>query len=112
MNTTPEITEETIDEIAGGYRAAQVLFTACRLNVFGELDDNIWTAREIAQNLDLDPRGTRILLDALAGLGFLERSGTRYRNTPLALDCLCPGSPRSKFAQMHFILGIISCLGQ
>jgi precorrin-6B methylase 2 len=101
MNETPQITEDAIDEIAGGYRAAQVLFTACRLNLFEQLGVKAFRSQEIARNLDLDPRGARILLDALVGLGILERSGTSYRNTSLALDCLRPGSPRSKFAQMH-----------
>jgi len=95
------ITDSTIDQIAGGYRDAQILFTASRLDLFSTLGTEALDSRTISERLNLDHRGTRILLDALVGLGILERKGTAYRNTPVALDCLRPDGARSKFAQMH-----------
>ncbi len=101
MNERLPITDSTIDEIAGGYRAAQILFTAARLDLFSTMGTEALDSQTVAERLALDHRGTRILLDALVGLGILERNGICYRNTQVALDCLRPNGTRSKFAQMH-----------
>ena len=61
-----------LDEIAGGYRAAQVLFTACRLGIFERIGKAGESLEAMTKQLQSDRRGTRILLDALVGMGLLE----------------------------------------
>lgn len=75
-----------------GYRAAKAVFAAASLDVFSRLD-RPRTAEEAAAVLDLDARALGILLDALAGLGFLKKQGGRYRNSETARRYLCADSP-------------------
>lgn len=90
-----------IDEIAGGYRTAQVLLAANRLGVFRILGNDGLTLQDIAERLGSDVRGTRILCDALVGMNFLERDGEHYRNGAAALEHLVPGAPDPRMAQLE-----------
>ncbi len=92
QNTDP------IDEIAGGYRGAQILFTACRMGIFEVIGKQSISLEELHQRLQADARGLRILCDALAALGLLEKENGRYRNSATALEYLLPDSPKSKTA--------------
>lgn len=92
--------EDLIDRIAGGYRSSQALFTACRLGVFAALANATLGVRQVADLLKTDLRGTRILLDALVGLGLLRRSDSGYANTELAKTCLVPDAPGSRLAHI------------
>ena len=103
------IDAQQIDELAAGFQPAQVLLTALRLGVFealaetaggGDGDAAGATAGDLARRLDADPRGTRILCDALAALGVLEKEDGRYRNSPAAAEVLVAGTAGSKVA-MH-----------
>ncbi|MFI0967692.1 methyltransferase [Streptomyces sp. NPDC021080] len=73
--------------------AAKVLHSAVTLKVFGALADGPARADHIVATTGLHPRMAPDFLDALAGLGLLERSGDRYGNTPLAQAYLVPGTP-------------------
>lgn len=76
----------------GGFRASRVVLTANSLRVF----ENIGKGRssdDLAKVLLTDPRATEILLDAVASLGLLRKSGTAYRLTPAAKRFLLPESP-------------------
>ena len=99
---SPEKTgQELIDEMAGGYRASQVLLTANRLGLFQQLADTELSAEEIAESLETDLRATRILCDALVSLSLLEKKAQRYKNTFVAKEYLLPGNPQSKVAQLY-----------
>jgi len=87
-----------LDQIAGGYRGSQVLFTAVRLGIFDALGIRKMPAEKLAVRLATDLRATRILCDSLVPLGLLTKHGRRYANTPLALEFLLPGAPRSQTA--------------
>jgi len=87
-----------LDRIATGYRASQVLFTAVRLGVFAALGSRGMTARGLARRLRTDPRATRILADALAGLGLLRKRAGWYCNSALAREFLVPTAPCSQQA--------------
>jgi 2-polyprenyl-3-methyl-5-hydroxy-6-metoxy-1,4-benzoquinol methylase len=41
----------------------------------------------------MDSRATEILLDALTGIGLLEKSASKYKNTPISNHFLVEGSP-------------------
>lgn len=92
--------EDLIDRIAGGYRGAQVLFAGCQLGVFARIGDDTRTAEELSASLDADLRGVRILLDALVGLGLLERSQLGYTNSAAVRNALVPGAPLDRTAHV------------
>ncbi|MGQ9589138.1 MAG: methyltransferase [Planctomycetota bacterium] len=71
----------TRDEILGLLRSCQpacVLAAAAELDVFSALRARPESAPELAASRGFHLRGTRILLDALAALGFLEKAGDVY----------------------------------
>jgi ubiquinone/menaquinone biosynthesis C-methylase UbiE len=88
--------QEILDEIAGGYRAAQVLFTANRLDLFNALSSDEMTADEIARKTGASSRGIRILCDALVSLDILEKTGNCYCNSEVSRRCLLKDSPNPK----------------
>ncbi len=63
-----------------GFWPSRMLITANNLGVF-EATKQKRDSSEIARKLKTDPRGTEILLDALAGLGLLKKSRGPYANT-------------------------------
>ena len=67
-----------MDEIATGYQASQILLTANRLGLFTALADRPKNHLQLAADLAADPRGTRILCDALVDLELLERTADGY----------------------------------
>ncbi len=78
-----------------GFWPARALITANNLGVF-EATKQKRDSSEIARKLKTDPRGTEILLDALAGLGFLKKSRgphvNTYVNTKDTSTFFCRGS--------------------
>lgn len=101
MKESNKTGQEVIDEIAGGYRASQILLTANRLGLFQTLEDSEHSSDEIAAELASDPRATRILCDALVALGLLRKTAVGYQNTWIATEYLLLSSPQSKVAQLH-----------
>lgn len=69
---------EEILELARSYQPACVLAAAADLEIFGALRARPQTASELASARGFDPRGTEILLDALAALGLVEKRGNVY----------------------------------
>ncbi len=94
----PRPIAERVDEIASGFRGAQILLTGVRLGLFEVLGEEALPAAELAHRLEADPRGTRILADALVALGVLDKTGGAYRTTPEGREVLLPGRPGSKTA--------------
>ncbi|MDP8244681.1 MAG: methyltransferase [Candidatus Hinthialibacter antarcticus] len=91
---------QKIEELANGYKNAQVLFTALRLRLFETIGRDVCSLEELNPRLKTDVRGLRILCDALCGIGLLEKNAKGYRNSEAALDVLLTGSPNSKAAMM------------
>jgi predicted O-methyltransferase YrrM len=96
-----DATAERLDGIVQGYRAAAVLFAAQRVGVFAALAEGPWSAGELAARLGADRRGMRILLDACAALGLLDKEGERYAAGEVAREHLLPGAPRSQAASVR-----------
>lgn len=72
--------------------AAKVLHSAVTLGVFGALAEAPADADHVAAATGLHHRMAADFLDALTGLGLLERDADRYSNTPLAQAYLVPGT--------------------
>jgi SAM-dependent methyltransferase len=68
------------------FLGAQAFRAACaaqNLGVFAALDGPPLTAAEVATRVDADPRGTGILLEALAALGYVRRQGDHFTNSAM-----------------------------
>jgi hypothetical protein len=64
--------------------ASKTLMSAVEMEVFTELARGPETLHALTGRLGLHPRSSRDFLDALVALGFLEREGDHYRNSPSA----------------------------
>uniref|UniRef100_A0A8C6GNJ7 Acetylserotonin O-methyltransferase n=1 Tax=Mus spicilegus TaxID=10103 RepID=A0A8C6GNJ7_MUSSI len=98
-------------DLAHGFMASQVLFAGCALRVFDAAALGPVDAAALARSSGLSPRGTRLLLDACAGLGLLQRcrgagpGGPAYTNSPLASTFLVAGSPLSQRSLLLYLAG-------
>jgi hypothetical protein len=79
MNTPPSA--DRIEQVAFGFMASKVLFTAIEFGLFTELAKGPLDANQIQLRLKLHPRSVHDFLDALVALGMLERNGQSYSNT-------------------------------
>ncbi len=90
----PDIPDPSpILDLGMGYWGSKALLTACDLRLFTRVHQGAATESDLASALGIPPRTTRILLNALAGLGLLQKLGPRYRLTPLASQFLVEDSP-------------------
>ena len=88
----PQIEPKLIDEIAKGYQAAQVLYTAINYDVFTLLEKPK-TAKDIAEEIGTDFEITNKFLNALVALKLISETDGKYANTSLAGTFLVRGSP-------------------
>lgn len=65
--------------IARAFMESRVLLTAVELDLFTLLAGSARSAVEVANRLGSDLRATTVLLDALAAMELLEKTGDRYR---------------------------------
>ncbi|HET6203129.1 MAG TPA: methyltransferase [Planctomycetota bacterium] len=77
--TLPARIVERLREIAAGYQPLGALAAAADLRLFDRLRRGPASLPSLARSSRASRRGVRLLADALVGLGFLERSGPRYR---------------------------------
>jgi ubiquinone/menaquinone biosynthesis C-methylase UbiE len=89
-----EMKREVMDftRLWGGFRASRVILTANNLRVFENIRKGC-TAADLASILETDFRATEILLDAIASLGLLRKTGGTYRLAPSSKRFLLPESP-------------------
>lgn len=91
----PATTPDAILGLARAFMASRVLLTAVELDVFTPLADRPMTARDAASALGNDLRGTTALLDALVGIGLLEKEHGLFHCPPGAAELLSRESPGS-----------------
>jgi precorrin-6B methylase 2 len=89
---------DLIDDVANGYQASQILFTANRLGLFAAVGAAAKSHLELARELGASPRGTRILCDALVNLGLLELREDGYSAGGDVRRHLLPDSPEPRSA--------------
>lgn len=82
-----------IMRLATAYWESQVFLTANRLGLFELLAETPRTVQEIAEATATHARPMRLLLNACAALGLLERQHGRWRNSPVSAAFLVPGTP-------------------
>jgi SAM-dependent methyltransferase len=83
-SATPDsshLTPDRIMQLGLGFMASRTLLTAVELGLFTKLAGNPMDGETLSRALGLHPRGARDFLDALVGLGLLDRSGQIYSNS-------------------------------
>lgn len=86
-NATPDAGQqgpELIWQMQFSFTASRVLTAGVQLGIFDCLARAGNSANGVAADLGTDPRGTRMLLDALVALGLLAKPAGRYALSPLA----------------------------
>jgi hypothetical protein len=78
MNIPPN--PDRIEQVAFGFMASKVLFSAIEFGLFTELAKKPLHSSEIQQCCGLNPRGVCDFLDTLVALGMLERRDAIYSN--------------------------------
>ncbi len=79
---TSTLTPDSILELGRGFWGSKTLLSAVEIGLFTELARGPRDWKTVADRLGLHPRSARDFLDALVGLGMLERIDGQYRNTP------------------------------
>lgn len=80
--------------LSTGFWAFKTLAAAHELDLFSRLANGAAvTVAELAEALGLHPRPAEMLLTGCAALGLLEKTDSRYRNTPLSEAYLVRGKP-------------------
>ena len=73
---------DRILQLGMGFWASKALLSAVELGVFTALAQAPLDGEALRERLGLHPRGARDFFDALVALGMLERTDSRYANTP------------------------------
>ncbi len=81
-----------IIELIEAFRRSKVMFAGVSLGIFDRLEVAPASASVLARELALSEEPLKRLLEACAGLGFLQKLDDRYSNTPLASAYLTRGS--------------------
>ncbi|MGO0122415.1 class I SAM-dependent methyltransferase [Desulfothermobacter acidiphilus] len=88
----PPVGGEALAEMARGYQRSLVLAQAFELGIFDKLAAGPRRLEELAAEFEVLPERLKLLLDALAALGLLEKEGEAYGNSLLSQTFLCSQS--------------------
>src|SRR5437588_3089035 len=88
-----QVTPERIIQDLWAARNAQALMAGTELDFFTHINNGKHTAKEIARAAKASERGTRRLLDAQVGLGYLRKKYNNYYLEPVPKRFLVRGQP-------------------
>lgn len=86
---------EEVLNVVRSFQPACVLTAAADLDVFSSLHEGSMTAQALAAGLNIDPRATTILLDALVAMEFLIKQGEVYSVPDEIAALLVETSPKN-----------------
>jgi hypothetical protein len=95
--------------LAGGHVEARLVQTAIELAIFDALEDSAATAEALANRLELEPRATELLLNALASLELLHKRAAYFSLTTAAKKYLLKASPRYVGGMIRFDSSLWGC---
>ncbi len=94
---------KTRDDLMGvsrGYWESRAILTAVELGIFETLGRRRFSAAVVAKKIGADQRGVELLLNCLAGMGTLEKSGSSFAIAGPMLPHLTAG-PESALGMLH-----------
>ncbi|MCJ7809856.1 MAG: acetylserotonin O-methyltransferase [Desulfobulbaceae bacterium] len=80
--------------LSGGYWETCTLHAAVKLDLFSSIEEGNSRSEQIAERSGLHLRGVTTLLNALAAMGLLVKSGEVYANVEASRSLLVKSSPR------------------
>jgi ubiquinone/menaquinone biosynthesis C-methylase UbiE len=86
-----KVTPQQIMDLLWSARSAMALITGIDLEVFTHIANGKRTASEVAKSASADRRGIQYLLDALVGLGYLNKNGDEFGLEPISAAFLIKG---------------------
>ena len=103
QSMTAEIGPMPILETLCGTCQSAVLAAAVELNLFTEIGRGNASTESLAQLTGCSARGLRILMNALAKMGFLGKDGEHYSISPVSAKFLSTGSPSylGEYVRVH-----------
>lgn len=99
-------TAESVLGLARQFMESRVLLSGAELGLFDLLAARRLDADEIAAEKSFDVRGLTILLDALTGLGFLEKTRGKYACPPAIASLLASNAPTSVMPMVLHVAGL------
>jgi ubiquinone/menaquinone biosynthesis C-methylase UbiE len=92
------VSEKTSQDISWLRRIAsffpsRIILTANNFRVFDLLEGNGKMAGAVAKSISADGRAAELLLNSLAAIGLLKKTGKKFRNAPVASRYLVKGKP-------------------
>jgi len=91
----------TIREFASSFQKSRILLSGFELDLFTNIGESGITGKEMADRLRLDLHACERLMNALASLGFLEKQGQLFFNTPESFYFMSKKSPNYLGGLMH-----------
>jgi ubiquinone/menaquinone biosynthesis C-methylase UbiE len=91
--SAPDVSPQQVLDVTCGFAATQIVSTALELDLFSCLDEGHATIDDISRETGSSTRGLRILLDALVGMKYLDKTDSRYALAPIARAYLSRRSP-------------------
>jgi len=82
---------DRLDQMIRGYMPSRCILTALELDIFTAVGDG-GNAEQIGRKINANARSVGMLLNALAALGLLSKSGDDYKNTPESARFFVQGS--------------------
>jgi predicted O-methyltransferase YrrM len=86
---------KSLQGLARAFRESRVFLTAVELDIFTRLDDEWKTATELAADTGCDEENLEVLLNALAAMELLQKSGDSFRASPEVARFMSAGSENS-----------------
>jgi SAM-dependent methyltransferase len=97
--------------LASGYAEARAIQAAIELELFDALERS-QDAGEVARTIKSDARATELLLDALASIGLLSKTGARYALNEVSATYLTKRSPKYLGGMIRFDATAWDCWGK
>jgi len=81
-------------KVSGSYWEACTLHAGVKLDIFSSIEAGDATAEEMASRLEFNVRAVTVLLNALAAMELIAKTGDHYANTPTSRTFLVRESPK------------------
>jgi SAM-dependent methyltransferase len=95
--------------LATGHVEARIVQTAVELAIFDALESSALTSAAVAQRLELEPKATELLLNALAALDLLHKQGDLFSPADAVRKYLLRRSPFDVGGMIRFESSVWNC---
>jgi hypothetical protein len=98
--------------LASGHVEARIVQSAAELAIFDALENAPLASKAVAKRLELEPKATELLLNALASLELLHKQADLFSLAEVAKSYLVKSSPQYVGGMIHFESSLWNCWEQ